>query len=482
MNKAVVFVVLLIVVIAAAYYWFFIRQSPGGGGENTFKGINGVCACDPKTLLSSGATGGMLMDNASIGSQYTMMFSFFNNCEKTLYLVGTYGDGSRTKFIDVSLGPKKLLRQGLSIPNLVAGVMWVTDNSSLLDDLRQFPRQEPDPTMCLRLEMTITQDAQGNWNNGGNVSYVDATSIPVLMYFGPGKIMDVDDNPDGNNKLIYSTCTQDQLMKDCPTMVSQYNTCISPGHFCNVQNKGQPNWSQMCDDSTGDMSTYIKAFGLDKVDPNLTADQSGQWPLSRFIYNNGNNFKSTNTPYELGSFYWPTPDKKGSSYSFTTDEQSRMFVGQVDSQGNIAGAPASTQPAPKGQRITAYNSVMNGWAMARGMCDPNDVLNNCGGQGGDYMAMYTQQPSTDKNNFTKGDNNMANNVSAWHTGKFPDNRYARYVTEHTHLIYGFPYDEGVHGGYSSVMVPTGTKPQMCVIFCPTCTKIDDMIRSSASAY
>ena len=150
-----------------------------------------------------------------------------------------------------------------------------------------------------------------------------------------------------------------------------------------------------------------------------------------------------------------------------------MFVGTV-ANGKIVGGPDSIQPAPTGSRKTAFNSVMNGWAMARGMCNPADVLNNCGGQGGDYMARYTQQPAGDLNNFTKGDNNLATNVSSWHTGAYPDNRFARYVTEHTHLIYGFPYDEGKYGGYTSSIQKD--KPQMCIMFCPECKLLDDIIK------
>jgi hypothetical protein len=469
-------IVVMILVLATGYVVYKMEHGPPPPGPpgTTFRGINGACQCDSKTLLKSGLTGGLL--TSDIDPQYTMMFSFFNGCPKTLYIVGTCAGGSgRVSLLNTQVSPKQLLRQGITLNQVNAGVIWVTDNSKLLDSLRANPLSEPDPTQTLRLEMTIVKNGDGTWTNGGNISYVDATSIPALMYFGPGRIQGVDDNPDTNNKLSYTTCTQDQLMKDCPTMVSEYNTCIAPGHFCNTANKGNSNWSKICDDSTGDMSSYIKAFGLDKIDPRLTVDKSGVWTLSRYLYNNGSNFNSTQTPYELGSFYWPTPDKQGTSYSFTPDEQSRMFVGQVDSSGRIIGAPDTTQPAPSDARIKAYNTVMNGWAIARGMCDPSDVLNSCGGQNGDYMATYTQKTS-DLNNYTKGINNLASNTAAWHTGKFPDNRYAKYVTEHTHLIYGFPYDEGPFGGYTSTIVPAGTKPQMCVMFCPSCSLIDDQIK------
>jgi hypothetical protein len=357
---------------------------------------------------------------------------------------------------------------------LNAGAMWASTDSTKFDQFRLNPAAEPDMSLTLKLEFTIMKDDSGIWTNGGNISYVEGVLIPVLMYFGPGKIQEIDDNPEGNNKLVYTTCTQKQLQDDCPTMVNSSGMCISPDLFCLTANQGKPNWTEICDDEKGAMSVYIKKFKLDQINSSLyrhTTDETYS-TLSRFIYNNGNPFNNTGAGTQLGSFYWPTPDMTGATYQFSDDQEKQMFVGTVVN-GNIVGGPLGIQPAPTGDRITAFNSVMNSWAIARGMCDPYDLVNNCGGQGGDYMARYTQ-PSADKNNFTKGDTNLTTNTQKWHTGEFPDNVYAKYVTEHTHLAYGFPYDEGPYGGYTSCNPKE--KPQMCIMFFPECKSIDSIIK------
>jgi hypothetical protein len=407
----------------------------------------------------------------------TMLISIYNNCDKTMYIAGTLDNNWRQIFINTSVDSKKILRTPLTLQAINAGAMWATTDQSVLASVIQNPAAEPDPTKVLKIECTILKNGDGTWTNGGNISYVEGVTIPALLYFGPGNLQDIDDNPGGNNKLTYTTCSQEQLMKDCPTMVNDSGTCISPDFFCQTSNNTNPNWEAMCDDQKGAMSSYIKAFQLDKINPILykNPDDAKYSTLSRFIYNNSNPFNYSGTAYQLGNYYWPTSDKGSSNvYTFTDDEEKRMFVGQVDGNGKIQGGPDSVQPAPTGSRITAYNTVMNGWAMARGMCDPSDVLNSCGGQGGDFMARYTSQQS-DLNNFTKNDTNLSTNISGWHTGKFPDNGFARYVTEHTHLIYGFPYDEGKYGGYTSSIQTE--PPQMCIVLCPTCTNIDDMITS-----
>jgi hypothetical protein len=460
-------VLLFIVVLVAAYLVYTYTGKKRSG--YTFKGINSACPCEPNQLLKSGLTGGLLMDD--IGSN-TMMISMYNNCDKTMYVVGTLENGGRQKFIDVEIPSKTLLRQGLTLPQINAGAVWASTDTNAFTGLRADPKSEPDPTAVLKIECTIVKNGD-TWTNGGNISYVEGVTIPALLYFGPGRLQGVDDNPEDNNKLCYTTCTQKQLQQDCPTFVDEHGTCLAPDYFCMTKYNKEPNWRDVCDDANGDMSVYIKAFQLDKVNSSLyrNPDDQTSSTLSRFIYNNGNPFKYGGTPYQLGNYYWPTPDKTASPYTFTDEEEKNMFVGTV-ANGKIVGGPDSINPAPTGKRITAFNSVMNGWAIARGMCDPNDVLNNCGGQGGDYMARYTST-QTDLNNFTKGDTNLATNVSSWHTGKFPDNRFARYVTEHTHLIYGFPYDEGKYGGYSSCNPKD--KPQVCVVFCPECKLVDEMI-------
>jgi hypothetical protein len=497
--------VLLVIIAAGVYYWFFMRKKGNGGGGggggggdyvlacpsgvgggsggpptpapgSTFKGINSACPCSPTTLLNSGLCGGLLTDMSKYPDA-TMMFSIYNNCSKPMYISSTKDNsGSRASLFSLLTIPgNTLMRIPIKDPSISAGAMWATYNKDDLTANASNPASEPDTTSVTKIEFTITKNPDGTWTNGGNISYVEGVMHPALIYFGPGAMQEVDKNPGENNKLSYTTCSEEQLMKDCPTVVNSKNMCIAPDFFCQTAYNTNPNWSAMCDDNTGAMSSYIKAFGLDNIDVNLymNKDDKTLSTVSRFIYNNGNplNKASDLTPYRLASYYWPKSGTTGTSYTFTSDEEKQLFVGTV-SDGKIVGGDNTIQTP--GSRITAFNSVMNGWAMARGMCDPSDVLNNCGGQNGDYMAMY-QNPSSaaNTNNFTKVDTNLSSNTSQWHTGKFPDNKYAKYVTEHTHYIYGFPYDEGPYGGYTSSV--QSDPPQMCIVFCPTCTKIDDMI-------
>lgn len=456
--------------------------------STSFKGMNTTCPCDPKTLLTSGTTGGLLADRSQFPGS-NVIISILNNNNATAYIAitGIIDSGPSQLLKNTTIPPNTLYREGFPHPKIDAGRIYVTYDNKVASKFTALPLAQPLGTEILLLEMTILFDGT-NWINDGDISYVDSMGIPALLYFGPNKLRDVDSSDTyDNNKLMYTTCTQDQLLADCPTMVNENNLCIAPGEFCYLTNKGSPNWASVCDDSSGDMGVYIKEFGIDKVDSLYTNPSDLQTKTrSSSMYATSNPYKYvmdksiTNIPdvaHDMGQYYWPTPDKVtagATSYSWTDDEEKRLYTGKVDDKGQLIGAPSTTLPTPPGTRIKAYNSTLNGEAITLGLCNPDDVTNDCA-YAGDYMARYTQ-PVTDTNNYTKNDQNITNDISNWFSGKYPYNRYAKHVVERTHLVYGFPYQELRYGGNSTSLQTE--LPQMMVILYPTCTSIETMVKNS----
>ena len=460
--------------------------------QSGYAGMNSACPCDPKTLLTSGTSGGLLVDPSKYpGSD--IIIPIYNKCERTMYVtaVCTPAGKPRTLFIDSSV-PSNSSNVFTFKGDLIACVIWASYTSSDFDALRKDPvNNDPDPTAVLRLEYTITDNKNGTWSATGNISYYYGMGIPVLSYMGPQTLSGVDGD-DWNKKLMYTTCDEKTIQKDCPTMVNSSNVCISPDPFCQTKYSTSANWKGICDDTSGALSPYIKAFGMDKIDPDLWKNKQDKTTstISRYLYMIANPFNyynpddpaTSNIGYHYGSFIWPTPDSKytkgvdakgNPSYYFDDTTERQLYTGQTDSSGNIiVGDGRQVVNPPSQPHIKGYNMTMDGWAINRGTCDPTGTA--CGAQNGDYMARYTQPQSGDPNNYTKLTTElMFNNNNHWFTQ--PGNVYSKYVTEHSHITYGFSLDEGPYGGVSS-NGQQSAPVQICILFCPTCSSLESQIK------
>jgi hypothetical protein len=385
------------------------------------------------------------------------------------------------------------------------------------------PGEPGNPGPYLRIEASIGKNPGDptKVTCGGNISYVDQTTIPALAQFGPGLVDQIEEGADKNSKLVYTTCTPKQLLDGCPTTLKtvaasgDYGMCVAPQHYCKLWDqfdpKGlagdpsqDPNWMKICSNQ-GLMCPIINAFnlqydaktGIDPIYFNATGDSQRNMgptlpkgtPISSILYGESNPFGGTylgDKPLE--PFYLPSnpslfkqnpdggdhkQDPGQKQYLFKSDEDAyQTFVGTVKPDGTIDGYTGNwggSSPPMNDIKIKAFNTVNNSWAVARGMCDPKNPTSNCGSTGGDF---FVKDLAFDPG-YIKSTGNLETPDNWYRDTKVPHNPYAKYVTERTHLIYGFPYDEGTYGGFSSTVVDTNTyTPQMNVVVCPKCEQID----------
>jgi hypothetical protein len=509
----------------------------GEGVDN----INSACPCSPKDILSSGIldSGNNTLyfskstDGVPPGTNIGM--NIMNTCDRPLYIFTTATispekNAPRYMFINQRLDEKKLYRFYFQNEELIALVSWVfyfTDENKLLtigsvpltfynaevgDKLPITTGEPQNPGPYVRFEATVMKnnDNPNMVTCGGNLSYVDQTTIPALAQFGPAPVTDVDEDADPNTKLVYTTCSVKELMDKCPTLVKpnskdgDYGMCPAPQHICKLPDQFEISQSgelyQKYCSNQGLLCPIINAFNLkytegginpnyfnSKADKTFETPDGNGLPISGIIYGESNPFGGIYPDGSLEPFYIPNnpslfnsvnnpdvgqeyPDRLQQKFKSDADAYG-AFVGTINENGEIDGyGKLGGNVVPSNDiKVKAFNSVNNSWAVARGMCDPNNPTTMCGGQGGDYFVKDPKFPP----GYTKRTANLETPDNWYRNKEFPHNPYAKYVTEHTHYIYGFPYDEGLYGGFSTSQVDT-TKfvPQLNLVLCPECKQID----------
>jgi len=545
----------------------------GGGGGDPYKGcndyssnfvvwpqdkkgvdmINSMCPCKPSELINSGTdvgTNNSLYFSSGIGPANTKIgMNIMNTCDRPLYIITSSQvkpgkNIPRYLLINQKLEQNTLYRFYFENEELIALVCWIfyfTDSGDLIqkglvpqelldskvgDQLNEFGPDVPgigepgNPGPYLRIEASIGKNPNDptKVTCGGNISYVDQTTMPALAQFGPGPVRDVDSGADINSKLLYTTCTPKQLMDGCPTILKtaaqdgDYGMCVAPQHLCKLPEqfdiaRDSDLYTKYCSPSKGLMCPIINAFnlkyGTSGIDPkyfnaigdrDFSTPEGNGLPISGIIYGESNPFGGIYTidkplePFFLPSnpsLFMANPDCPPTSnvgcrgqdldqkqYLFKSDEDAyQTFVGTIKNGGieGYSGTWGGSSPPSNDIKIKAFNTVNNSWAVARGMCDPENPTTNCGGTNGDY---FVKDMSFDPG-YIKSTANLENPDNWYRNKKFPHNPYSKYVTEHTNMIYGFPYDEGEYGGFSSTTVDTTQYvPQMNVVVCPKCETID----------